>query len=129
MDESFEAGLLAIVDDALTSPLTTETFRRLEQAYRDFYRDGPDKATAHVKYPWTTRNLFDAPAEYTAALDDFIPPKRHDAFIDIIEHMEWTVCDEWDLTEQDRVDGYRPLDEFWLFLRDWRDRYRREFGR
>ena len=129
MDETFESGLLAIVDDALMSPRTIEAFRHLQKDYQEFYNEGTEKATAHVKYVWTTRRLFDAPPEYHAALDELLPKERHYAFIDITERFSWTVCDEFELTQQDRIDGYRSLDEFWEFLSDWRDRYRRSFGR
>jgi hypothetical protein len=129
VEREFEAGLLGIVDSALSSPQTTETFRIFTERFQNFHAEGLDRATAHVKHLVTTDNLLNLPPEYEAALDELLPFARSVYFADIEEQIGWTVCDEFELNEQDRKDGYRSLPEFWAFLRDRRASYRTSFGR
>ena len=140
MDHEFEAGLLAVVDDALAAPLTIEAYKRFRQTYKDRTSVGMERATAHItrfvvsgRDPVSGAYRVQYPPGYfaarEAALDTLLPRERWHAFLDIDEHIEWAISDEFELNEQDLRDGYRPLDQFWPWLREWRERYRSAFGR
>ncbi len=129
MDDEFEAGLLRIVDDALSSPPTTDTFRYFRRTCPSFFSDGSHKATAQVDHLLTGRDLLDFPPEYSAALDEWLPRERRGPIIDLIERIGWTVWNGPELTKRDRADGYESVGEFFEFLKTWRARYRTAFGR
>ena len=129
MDQAFEAGHLRMVDDALSSPLTIETFAHFRRAFSDFHNQGVDKATADVAHLLKGRDLLDLPPEYVAALDALLPRDRSSTITDLTELIGWIAWDGSELTEQDRADGYRSVDEFFEFLATWRARYRSAFGR
>jgi hypothetical protein len=129
MDEALEADLLRMLDHALSSPPTTDTFRSFRRAFPDLYREASAKATMHVTHLLKGRDLFDLPREYVAALDEMLPKERQSLFLDLIERIGWTLWDGSELTKQDRADGYRSVGEFFEFLKVWRARYRSTFGR
>lgn len=129
MDSGFESGLLAIVDEALASKPTVETFTHLRQTYTDFSNEGEDRATEHVKHLLSAEQLLNLPPEYKAALDEQLPPERSAMFTEVGELLAWTLWDGSPYTDQDRADGYRTVPEFFQSLREWRARYRDRFDR
>jgi hypothetical protein len=130
MDEEFEAGLLNLIDTALSLDPSESNFRAFEKAYQRFESSGTEQARviSTLERDLLPRfDLFDFPPQFVAALDELMPRERRDCFVEITDELARTLWD--DVTDQDRKDGYRTLAEFFAFLREWREGYRNRFSR
>ena len=126
-ENEFESGQLRIIDLALASPPDIETFEAFQDSLRKFRDERVRRATAPFDHLWAGRDLFDFPEEMVEALDSILERDRRWRFGEIVDELLQTVTDE--LTDEDRLYGYRSVSEFFAFLTEWRRAYRESFSR
>jgi hypothetical protein len=110
----YESGFLHVVDTALDQLATDELFIWFDRSFKEVLNQHPDEPTPEID-----GRVYDLHARGRGMRQPH----------DIIDALMLTAVGGPALTEEEREDGYRTLDEFFDFLRLWRSRYRREFGR
>ena len=127
MDLEFEAGLLRIIDRFLAAPPTEDAFRRFDAPFMRHWSEGERRATAHLRERMVGRRAGDPlPEGYKESMDELMPADRRAFFGEIMDQLNEVALG--DLTEADRIDGLRSVDEFVGLLRQARERYREQYG-
>ena len=139
MDKEFEAEMLRVIDDFLSSDGQVEQFRRLQKTLGPYYFKKSQSATAAIEklYPkpiyrpdqseLQEYSKWNGYAESRRVHQAQMPQERRLFFQEVLEQATFTTPEGW-RPEERRALGFLQLSEYVDFVRKEREEYRQKFG-